>query len=107
MATPGGIGFPHAQQAVRITRTRTVKGKTTRETAYLTVSRPADQAQPTTELGTWARSEWHIENRLHYIRDVTLGEDAQRPRTGNGPPSWPHSVTPRSATALSMNVCRV
>jgi hypothetical protein len=33
--TPGGIAFPHAQQAVRITRTRTVAttGKTSRKTA--------------------------------------------------------------------------
>jgi hypothetical protein len=30
--TPGGLGFPHAAQAVRITRTRTITGKTTRET---------------------------------------------------------------------------
>ncbi|WP_225854900.1 ISAs1 family transposase [Micromonospora sp. ALFpr18c] len=82
--TPGGLGFPHAQQAVRITRTRTIKGRTTRETAYLTVSLPAEQAQPT-DLGTWARSEWHIENRLHHVRDVTLREDAHRARTGNGP----------------------
>lgn len=82
--TPGGLGFPHAQQAVRITRTRTIKGRTTRETAYLTVSLPAEQAQPA-DLGTWARSEWHIENRLHYVRDVTLREDAHQTRTGNGP----------------------
>jgi predicted transposase YbfD/YdcC len=82
--TPGGLGFPHAQQAVRITRTRTIKGKTTREMAYLTVSLPAEQAQPA-DLGTWARSEWHIENRLHYVRDVTLREDAHQARTGNGP----------------------
>jgi predicted transposase YbfD/YdcC len=82
--TPGGLGFPHAQQAVRITRTRTIKGRTTRETAYMTVSLPADQAQPA-DLGTWARSEWHIENRVHYIRDVTLREDAHQARTGNGP----------------------
>ncbi|WP_225854890.1 ISAs1 family transposase [Micromonospora sp. ALFpr18c] len=82
--TPGGLGFPHAQQAVRITRTRTIKGKTTREAAYLTSSLPAGQAQPA-DLGTWARSEWHIENRLHYVRDVTLREDAHRARTGNGP----------------------
>ncbi len=27
LATPGGIGFPHAQQAIRITRTRIVAGK--------------------------------------------------------------------------------
>jgi predicted transposase YbfD/YdcC len=82
--TPGGLGFPHAQQAVRITRTRTIKTKTTRETAYLTVSLPATQAQPA-DLGTWARSEWHIENRVHYVRDVTLREDAHQARTGNGP----------------------
>jgi len=41
--TPGGLGFPHAEQAVRITRTRTIKTKTTREMAYLVVSLPADQ----------------------------------------------------------------
>jgi len=63
--TPGGLGFPRAEQAVRITRTRTIKGKTTREAAYLTISLPAEQAQPA-DLGTWARCEWHIENRLHY-----------------------------------------
>jgi predicted transposase YbfD/YdcC len=81
--TPGGLGFPHAQQAVRITRTRTIKGKTTRETAYLTVSLPADQTRRPRRLG--ARSEWHIENRLHYLRDVTLREDAHQARIGNGP----------------------
>ena len=84
VATPGGLGFPHAQQAVRITRTRTTKGKTTREMAYLVVSLPAEHAQPA-DLGAWARSEWHIENRLHYVRDVTPREDAHQARTGNGP----------------------
>jgi len=84
VATPGGLGFPHAEQAVRITRTRTINGKTTREMAYLVVSLPAEDAQPA-DLGTWARSEWHIENRIHYVRDVTLREDAHQARTGNGP----------------------
>src|SRR5256885_7465312 len=59
--TPGGLGFPHAEQAVRITRTRTIKGKTSRETAYLVVSLPAEHAQPE-QLQDWARLEWHIEN---------------------------------------------
>jgi predicted transposase YbfD/YdcC len=84
VATPEGLGFPHAAQAVRITRTRTVAGKTTRETAYLIVTLPAEQAQPA-DLHTWARLEWHIENRLHWIRDVTLHEDAHQAHTGNGP----------------------
>jgi predicted transposase YbfD/YdcC len=82
--TPGGLGFPHAEQAVRITRTRTVDGKTSRETAYLVVSLPAEHAQPD-QLQDWARLEWHIENRLHWVRDVTLREDAHQARTGNGP----------------------
>jgi predicted transposase YbfD/YdcC len=84
VATPDGLGFPHAQQAVRITRTRTIKAKTTRETAYLVTSLPAADAQPA-DLGTWARQEWHIENKVHYVRDVTLREDAHQARTGNGP----------------------
>jgi predicted transposase YbfD/YdcC len=86
--TPGGIGFPHAEQAVRITRTRTVKrdakARTSRETAYLVISLPAEHAQPD-QLQDWARLEWHIENRLHWVRDVTLREDAHLARTGNGP----------------------
>src|SRR5262249_53877044 len=46
---PGGLGFAHAAQAVRITRTRTIARKTTRETAYLIVTLPAEAAQPTDE----------------------------------------------------------
>jgi predicted transposase YbfD/YdcC len=82
--TPEGLGFPHAAQAVRITRTRTVRGKTSRETAHLIVTLPAEHAQPA-DLADWARSEWHIENRLHYVRDVTFREDAHQARTRNGP----------------------
>src|SRR5437762_425499 len=35
-------------------------------------------------LQEWARLEWHIENRLHWVRDVTFGEDVHQARTGNG-----------------------
>ena len=30
------------------------------------------------------RGHWGIENRLHYVRDETLGEDRCRVREGNG-----------------------
>jgi len=85
VTTPGGIGFPHAEQAIRITRTRTLtrSGKTTRETAYLTISLPAADAQPI-DLQDWIRREWLIE-ALHHIRDVTFREDSHQARTGNGP----------------------
>lgn len=84
VTTPGGLLFPHAQQAVRITRTRTTNGKTTRETAYYTVSLPAEHAQPA-DLQDWARREWLIENWIHHVRDVTFREDLHHARTGDGP----------------------
>lgn len=31
------------------------------------------------------RSHWHIENSLHWTKDVTMREDASRIRTGNAP----------------------
>jgi len=82
--TPGGIAFPHAHQAVRITRTRTTGGKTSRETAYLITSLPAADAQPA-DLQKWARWEWLIENQIHHVRDVTFREDRHQARTGTGP----------------------
>lgn len=82
--TPGGIGFPHAQQAVRVTRTRTTSTGTSRETCYLVVSIPATNAQPD-DLQDWIRREWLIENQLHHVRDVTFGEDLHQARTGTGP----------------------
>lgn len=84
--TPGGISFPHAEQAIRITRTRTItkSGKTSRETAYLTISLPAADAHPA-DLQKWTRCEWLIENLVHHVRDVTFREDLHQARTGNGP----------------------
>ena len=35
-------------------------------------------------LGSAIRAHWGIENRTHYVRDVTLGEDASRIRTRPG-----------------------
>jgi predicted transposase YbfD/YdcC len=82
-----GILFPHAAQAVQITRTRRRKNSTqraTRETVYAITSLTAEQAQPA-ELARYIRGHWHVENKLHWVRDVTMGEDASRIATGGGP----------------------
>ena len=34
---------------------------------------------------SFGRGHWSIENRSHWVRDVTLGEDASRIRKGAGP----------------------
>lgn len=37
------------------------------------------------ELLAFNRGHWGIENGLHHVRDVTMGEDACRVRTGSAP----------------------
>jgi hypothetical protein len=66
VTTPAGIGFPHAEQAIRITRTRTtsVSGRTTRETAYLTITLPATDAQPA-DLQEWIRLPQILRGNQH------------------------------------------
>ena len=59
-------------------------GKVSHETRYFITSAPRELADAQVLL-TWARGHWSIENRSHYVRDVTLGEDASRIRKGCGP----------------------
>jgi predicted transposase YbfD/YdcC len=85
-AVAAGLGFPHATQAIRVTRrTRPLSGskKWRTVTAYAITSLTASQATPA-QLAGWIRGHWQIE-ALHHIRDTTYGEDASQVRTGNGP----------------------
>jgi hypothetical protein len=59
-------------------------GKISHETRYFITSVPRDLAGAS-QLLIWGRGHWSIENRSHYVRDVTLGEDASRIRKGSGP----------------------
>jgi predicted transposase YbfD/YdcC len=75
-------GFPGAAQIAQVTRTRTVKGKRQTEVVYVICSLPAHQATPA-QLAAWVCRHWHIENRVHYVKDVTMGEDAHAAHVGN------------------------
>jgi predicted transposase YbfD/YdcC len=80
----GGLDFAHARQAVRITRWRQVKGRTaSRETVYAVTDLDA-RAGPHV-LNRLARQHWSIENRQHYVRDVSQAEDSCTTRTGRTP----------------------
>lgn len=56
----------------------------TQETVYGITSLTPAQATPQ-QLLAFSRGHWAIENRLHYRRDVTLGEDQCQVRTGHAP----------------------
>jgi hypothetical protein len=72
------------KQGFELTRERTVKGQTTVEVAYGITSLPPERAQAA-HLLEFTRGHWAIENKLHYRRDVTLGEDQSRIRKGVAP----------------------
>jgi len=79
-----GLGFPHATQVLQVRRTVTKKGRKTVEVVYLITSMPMTAAAPA-QVASWIRGHWGIENRLHWVRDVTFDEDRSTVRTGNAP----------------------
>ncbi|USY19391.1 ISAs1 family transposase [Nocardiopsis exhalans] len=81
-----GLAFPGARQVVRIERHRREHGKAqgSREVVFAVTDLDAHQVSPA-ELAAHARGHWTVENRVHYVRDVTFNEDARRTRTGAAP----------------------
>ena len=78
--------FPGARQVFRLRRdTGGLDGvRTSKQIVYGIVSLDADQAAPQ-HLNAYARGHWAVENRLHWTRDVTFGEDNSQLRTGTAP----------------------
>lgn len=74
-----GIG-----QAFAVRRRATHPLKCTQQIVYGITSLSPAQASPL-HLLVLLRTHWHIENRSHYRRDVTLGEDASQLRTAGAP----------------------
>jgi predicted transposase YbfD/YdcC len=82
-----GIDFPHAAQALQIRRRRHRSHEPKRfttETVYAITDLRVHQAKPE-HLAAWIRGHWAIENKIHWVRDVTYDEDRSQIRTGNGP----------------------
>ena len=55
-----------------------------REIAHCITSLTPVQASPE-DLAGYIRGHWGIENRLHWVRDVSYDEDRSQVRTGSGP----------------------
>ena len=79
---PSWIEFAGAAQVAQLRRTVTKNGKKTVEVVYLITS---DRDAGPATLAAWVRGHREMENRLHWVRDVTYLEDKSLVRPGNAP----------------------
>lgn len=80
------LDWPHLQQVMRrtISRTRLRTGKTSQSVTYGITSITMTEADAAQLERIW-RGHWTIENKIHYVRDVSMGEDAGQAYSGNIP----------------------
>jgi hypothetical protein len=82
-ALNGYLDWPGVGQVFELERVRVLPGKTEVQVIYGITSLGRARSDAADLLGR-TRGHWGIENRLHYVRDETLGEDGCRVRKGNG-----------------------
>jgi predicted transposase YbfD/YdcC len=77
---PGELRLPSATCLIRAETRVETKGAVRTETRYFVSSRALAAA----EAAQAVRDHWAIENRLHWVLDVTFGDDQSRLRKGHG-----------------------
>jgi len=80
----GYLDWPGVAQVMMITRTWWERGEKQQAVRYAITSLPPASADAPRLLAL-VRGHWQIENGLHYIKDVTLGEDRSLIHKENGP----------------------
>jgi predicted transposase YbfD/YdcC len=78
---PGEHRFPQIALIARVTSRTWEKDKQSSAVRFYVSSRPMTPQA----LAEAVRSHWAIENSLHWVLDVTFGEDKARAHTGHGP----------------------
>jgi len=79
----GYLHWPGLEQVMKIERKAERKGKLECEVRYAITSQ--GRAVGPVQLLAQVRGHWSIENRLHYVRDVSFGEDGSQVRKGAAP----------------------
>lgn len=97
------LDWPGLAQVARIDRRRRIGEKESVEVGYLITSLPATDAGPERLLDL-ARAHWAIENKLHYVRDVTFREDRCRVRAGARPLATLRSLATSLIRSLGLHI---
>ena len=113
-----GQPWPHVQQLcwIKRQRIRQTTGEIETDVTCAVTSLPSDRADAT-DLLALARGHWGIENKSHYVRDVTFDEDRCQIRSGAAPQAFAacrnlaiallrRCHTPNIAAALRTNAGR-
>lgn len=82
-ALMGYLTWPGVRQVCKIERQTECRGKVSGEVRYA-ITNLGEEVKPEQLLGH-IRGHWAIENRLHWVRDVTFGEDGSQVRKGSAP----------------------
>ncbi len=93
------VNWPGVQQVFCLERVFTYKktGEVSMEVVYGITSLGSDEATAR-QLLTFTREHWHIENKSHWVRDVTFDEDRSQVRVGN----LPHVMATLRNTVISL-----
>ena len=78
------LDWRNASTIIRVKRERKLRHKIERETCYYI----SDLTESALQFSDRIRGYWGVENRVHYVRDVTFGEDRSRTRMGFLPSLW-------------------
>ncbi len=68
-----------------IRKTRRHRGDRLHTEVVYAVTSLSSRDAHTNQIADWLRGHWAIENKLHYVRDVTFDEDRSQNRTAGGP----------------------
>ncbi|MEY2857385.1 MAG: hypothetical protein RLZZ74_1697 [Cyanobacteriota bacterium] len=77
-------GWDSIATVIRVESQRTTRNKQETETRYYI----SDLEESVTNFAGRIRGYWGVENKVHYCKDVTLGEDKSRIRTTPLPQIW-------------------